>query len=208
LKVIILYWYPKDIGNETVINLKPAESKGSLTWLVMGLAIAAAFAFAAFTSGFGVGKYIELGGYLIGEKSATASAKPAGWSLLEDPDFSVAYPEGWEAKMRTPDEPAGAKIESVGGKVEVWLKIPRPYKISEEQKSKQASSKDSTTTVDSRNAQVEEFAYDSGGFFLVVEVPPKEQQPQLTFWATAANEDYKKTALDIIGSFKTNSRQK
>ena len=205
MKVFTLCCYSKDIENEIVLNLKPAESnlKGALARAALCFVGAVLFAFAAFSFGFGTGKYAELSGYFASERAATASANPAGWSLLEDNAFSIQHPTSWEAKKHSSGELPGVKIESIGGKVEIWLKIPQPYQISEEQKKKQVSSKESTASVDGRSAKVKEFVYDSGGFFVVAEVPAKDKKPEVTFWATAANEEYKKTVFDIIASFKT-----
>lgn len=199
MKVALFIVILKKMGKELVVEIKPKESnlKFYFAWLV----IAAGISLAALASGFALGKSGQLP--LPQEKTATTGAIRAGWSALAGIDFSIQYPKDWQAKEYPAGEIPGAKLTNPGGSVDFWLKVERPYQFAPEQKDGQTGKKEGTIAVGGRSGTMTEFSYQSGGFFLIIEVPATKKEPKVTFWATAANEEYKKTVLDIIASFKT-----
>lgn len=182
-----------------VVEIKPRGS--NLKIYFAWLAIAAGISLAALAGGFALGMSGQLP--VPQEKTATTSAIRAGWSELAGKDFSIQYPKGWQAKEHPAGEISGAKFTNPGGSVDFWLKVERPYQFAPEQKSQQTGKKEGTINVDGRAATMTEFSYESGGFFLIIEAPATKKEPKITFWVTAANEEYKETVLDIISSFKT-----
>jgi len=192
------------MGEEIVVNIKPKENnlKTYLAWLV----IAATCALVALAGGFALGKSGQLPVPPKSGGEATTSAVQTGWVALEKDSFSIQYPKDWQAKEHSAGEIPGARLTNPGGSVEFWLKVDRPYQFAQEQKDKQTGKKGSTINVDGRDSATAEFSYESGGFFLIIEAPATNNKLKVTFWAIAANEDYKKTALDIISSFKTKAQ--
>ena len=186
---------------EIALNAEPQEDK--LKKPVLALVFVAVVASVAIAAGFIFGKSNEAENFLKSETVATKSAAPAGWKILDEKGFSIAYPKDWEASANGAGEPQGAKIKSEVGKVELWLRLEQPYIFSEEQKGKQTAKKESSLKVDGQDGVLTEFIYDTGGYYLIVEVPATKTRPMVTFWATAGNDDYKKTVLEIISSFRT-----
>ena len=184
---------------------QPKENKLKIT--ALSLIVVALIALIALTAGFQFGRSRQFTKFFPGAKVVTAPALPAGWKSLNEAEFSINYPRDWEAKENPAGEPTGATIRSVGGKVQVWLVVDMPYQFSEEQKKQQTGKKESKIKVGGRDATETEFTYESGGYFLIVEVPPGIKAPKVTFWATAANDDYKKTVLAIIDSFQTKNAE-
>ncbi|OGY21051.1 MAG: hypothetical protein A2126_04505 [Candidatus Woykebacteria bacterium GWB1_45_5] len=190
-----------NIVQEISLSIKPKEDK--LKTIVVSLIFVIIFALVAFTAGLQLGKTGQFATILKTEPVATKSAAPTGWQLLDEAGFSIAYPKDWEAKANPAGEPEGAKIKSIGGKVELWLLVAKPYTFSEEQAGKQTGKNEGKMKVDGREGTLAEFTYDTGGYYLVVEVPATLTAPMVTFWATAGNDDYKKVVLDIINSFQS-----
>ena len=189
---------------EIALNAKPQED--NLKKTVLTLVFVVVVASLALAAGFIFGNSDQSDKFLKNEEVATKSAAPTGWQLLDEKGFSIAYPKGWEAKENGPGEPQGAKIKSTGGKVELWLRINRPYLFSEEQKSKQTGKKEEKIKVDGREGAITEFTYDTGGYYMIIEVAATLIQPKATFWTNAGNDDYKKLVLDIINTFKTKAQ--
>ena len=188
---------------EIALNAEPQEDK--LKKPVLALIFVIVVASVAIAAGFIFGKSNQAEKFLSSGNVSTKSAAPAGWQLLDEKGFSIAYPKAWEAKENSAGEPPGAKIKSEGGKVELWLRLEQPYLFSEEQKGKQTGKKEEKIKVDGREGTITEFTYDTGGYYMIIEVAATLIQPKVTFWTNAGNDDYKKTVLDIIGSFQSKS---
>ena len=185
---------------EIAVEIKPKENnlKIYLVWsaIIVGISLVAV------TVGFTLGKSGQLPLPPKNGNTATESAVRNGWSELAGKDFSIQFPKDWQGKEHPTGEIAGARLTNPGGIVEFWLKVERPYQFLPEQKQVQTGKKEEKIEVDTRASTLTEFSYESGGSFLIVEVPATNNQSKVTFWATAADEVYKKTVLDIISSFK------
>lgn len=190
--------------SEIALGVKSKEDK--LKIVVFSLVFVISLSLVIFTGGFYFAKSGQFSNILQPVPSATKSAAPSGWKVLDTQDFSIAYPEDWEAKENTEGEPTGATIKSEGGKIEFWLRLEKPYIFSDEQKKIQTGKKESKIKVDGREGNLTEITYDTGGYYQIIEVPATQTKPIATFQATAGNDDYKKIVLDIISSFKTRTQ--
>jgi len=187
-----------DKGNIVDIKLKENKFRKYITHILVFVILAAI----PFGAAFAVGKYTKLE---IFKKAPPANASPTrpDWFVFEANQFTIEYPKFWEVKENPKNGPSGAKITGEGATVEFWLKETRAYKFTAEQLGKQNAPKDSVMKIDNRDAKVKDFPYKDGNSFIVVEVAATEKLPKVTFWINAANEQFKKTALEIASSYKT-----
>jgi len=185
-------------GEVIDIQIKENKTKKYFIWIVV-LAILAAISFG---SAFAIGKYTKLEIFKKGVPENQSPTRP-DWFVFEINQFSLEYPKYWEVKENSENELVGAKISGEGSEIDLWLKESRSYKFTPEQTSKQNTLKESIIKVDSRDTKMKEFPYKDGSFFIIIELAQTEKLPKVTFWINAANEEFKKTSLEIIGTYKT-----
>jgi hypothetical protein len=188
-----------DKGKVVDIQLKENKFRKYATHILVFVILAAI----PFSTAFAVGKYTNLEIFEKAQTPANASPTRPDWFVFEANQFTIEYPKSWEVAENSNNGPSGAKITGGGAWVEFWLKETRAYQFTAEQLSKQNAPKDSVMKVDNRDAKVKEFPYKDGSSFVVVEVAATEKLPKVTFWINAANEQVKKTALEIVSSYKT-----
>ncbi|OGY25201.1 MAG: hypothetical protein A2Z11_01825 [Candidatus Woykebacteria bacterium RBG_16_43_9] len=191
------------MAKEIVIDIKQKENKFKTyaPWIATAVLVAAAF----FIIGFGIGKYTQVELPLFSEETATKSATRKNWFVFETKNFSIEYPKNWEVKKNSKDKPAGGKVLGSGGKVEFWFDTIRAYKFSKEQTKKQSKTTTTKLEIDGRKADVTTYPYKGGDFFIVIEVPKVKKKPKVTFWLNVADSEFKKTVMEIVSTFKTNS---
>ncbi|MDP2720642.1 MAG: hypothetical protein Q8O75_01750 [bacterium] len=186
---------------EIVLDLKPKENKFKTYFPFVAAIIFLALVF--FASGFAIGKYTEFEVPLFGAKEeATKSTTRKGWFVSETASYLFEYPKNWEVRKNKKDGPTGAKIEGAGGHVQFWITNVREYKFSKEQSDKQKRVTESKLAIDGRQAQVTQYLYKNGDFFIVVRLPAAIGKPKVIFWAIAANAEFKKTVMEIVTTFK------
>ena len=186
---------------EIVLDLKPKENKFKTYFPFVAAIVLLALGF--FVGGFALGKYTEFEVPILGTKEeATKSATRKGWVVSETANYLFEYPKDWEVRKNEKGQPTGAKIEGAGGHIQFWLTNVREYKFSKEQTAKQKKATESKLAIDGRQAQVTEYAYKSGDFFIVVRLPAAIGKPKVIFWVVAANAEFKKTVMEIVTTFK------
>ena len=77
------------------------------------------------------------------------------------------------------------------------------YKFTEEQKKKQEKSVATKLEIDGRNTTLVEYPFKEGDSFIVAQIPKTEKKPKVIFWINASNKDFRKTAIEIMLTFKT-----
>ena len=191
------------MAQEVVLDIKPKENK--LKVYAPPIIIAVLLASVLFLIGFAVGKYTEFELPLTSRETATKSATRKGWFVYETKNFSLEYPKSWKVKKNSIDEPIGAKVETDGGRVQLWFMQEREYRFSERQKKAQKSKKESDLKVDGRTAAVIEYLHKDGDYFIVIEVPASKEKPEVIFWVVAANTEYKDFLMEIASTFVSKS---
>lgn len=186
---------------EVILDIKQNENvlKKYLPWVVIAFLIAGA----SFIIGYGIGNKTEFELPLFQEETPTKSATRKNWYVHETKNFSIEYPKDWEVTNNTKDEPTGATVLGSGGKVEFWFIEEKVYKFTEEQKKKQKKPTSSKIKIDDRNTTLIEYSFKEGDTFIVVEVPKTEKKPKVIFWMNVSNNNFRKTAVEIISTFKT-----
>jgi hypothetical protein len=189
------------VAKEIILDIKQPENKVKvyLPWIIAATLLAAAI----FLIGFGVGKYTEFELPLFQRDTATKSAERKGWYVFETKDFSFEYPKNWEVESNPKDEPTGGKVLGPGATVEFWLDTERAHKFTEKQKAKQKTSTQTKFEIDGRKADVTEYPYKGGDFFIVIQVAENAKRPKVVFWINASDLEFKKTVMEIVSTFET-----
>ncbi len=188
---------------EVVLDIKQGENKIKkyLPWVVIATFVAAAF----FIIGYGIGNKTDFELPLFQEETPTKSATRKNWYVYETKNFSIEYPRDWEVENNPKEEPNGVKILGGGGKVEFWFTKERVFKFTADQKKKQDKSVTTKVEIDGRSTTITEYPFKKGDIFIVADVPKTDKKPEVIFWINVADKSYKKTAVEIMSTFKTNA---
>jgi len=191
------------MAEEIILDLKPKENKIKN---IIPILIIIIIAFIFFAGGFALGKYTKFEIIPPKKEDVTASATKKNWNTFKASTYTFEYPKNWQVKKNSKKDPPGAKIEGDGAKVEFWFTNIREYRFSNEQKEKQKEVQETTINIDKQTAYVTIYSFQKGDYFIVVELPKNEDKPKVVFWAIAANNKFKQTALGIITSFETKKK--
>lgn len=186
---------------EVILDIKQKENKIKkyLPWVGIAVLIAGAF----FIIGYGIGNKTDFELPLFQEETPTKSATRKNWYIHETRNFSIEYPKDWEVKNNAKDEPVGGTVLGSGGKVEFWFMEEKVYKFTQAQKKKQEKPTSSKLEIDGRNTTLVEYPFKEGDIFIVAQIPKSEKKPKVIFWINASNKDFRKTAIEIMSTFKT-----
>jgi hypothetical protein len=158
------------------------------------------------STAWGIGFFLSKSGFdagkLFGSQVTTQNTGREGWTLVEAKEYSLEYPKEWKFEEISSENPSG-KLYNEGGQIEFWEDIPKHYKFTKEQQEKQSSAKESVVQIDGRKGKQIEYSFKSGGSFVVIRLPEAENKPLTTFWVTTSDGEFKKSALEIISTYKT-----
>jgi maltose-binding protein MalE len=157
--------------------------------------------------GYWVGKREAETNFLGSTKTASSGTTNPDWLVWETKDFSIEYPKDWQTQdSEKNSEPK--KISNEGGQIKIWIDTDHEHRFSKKQRAQIKKETKSKINVNERKAQVTQFEFKSGEFFVIALLPTKSKKPKITFWIATTNKESKDVSLEILKTFKGKELEK
>jgi len=157
---------------------------------------------ATFASGYLWGKSASMPKKIKNSENKGA-VKVSGQNFYEDKNlgFSLSYPKDWTlTKKQT--AVSGLTLTKGKNSIDLWLAVEQPVVFSPEQKAALVTTNNLNLKIGKQTAKMIEHIYTAGNYFSIVSLSASQNQPLVTFWLRAENQEEYQTTKQIIQSFR------